>query len=302
MGEHNMVLQDDYRNSLIAAVVFHILLVIMLCLDPSSKTPVLTKTASTNAAPMQQNISNEQHEQQPIQAVSVNQNEVMQTVNRLKQERLNQQRAEENRQRALQQQAEAARQQRLKEQNRLAALRAKQLAEEQKHVKQLAELKKQEEQHRVAMKQQEEKLHKQQQEMQKLAELKQKEDQAKKVALAKKAAQQAAQQAAQNAAKEAQIAGEVNKYKAMILGAIGKQWILPENANSSLSSQFRIRLAPNGAVLSVVLLHSSGDPILDRSAQSAIYKASPLPVPHDVAVFNLFRDINLTVRPVNARG
>ena len=50
------------------------------------------------------------------------------------------------------------------------------------------------------------------------------------------------------------------------------------------------------------LIRSSGDPILDRSAQLAIYKASPLPVPHDLVAFNIFKDINLTVRPVNARG
>ena len=98
------------------------------------------------------------------------------------------------------------------------------------------------------------------------------------------------------------MSGEVDKYKALIIDSISRQWILPENANGNLSSQFRIRLAPNGAVLDVNLTRSSGDAILDRSAQSAIYKASPLPVPSDPATFNLFRDISLTVRPENARG
>ena len=105
-----------------------------------------------------------------------------------------------------------------------------------------------------------------------------------------------------DAQNNARVAGEVDKYKALIIGAISRQWILPENANSSQSSQFRIRLAPNGAVLEVSLTRSSGDAILDRSAQSAIYKASPLPVPSDPTTFNLFRDISLTVRPENARG
>ena len=105
-----------------------------------------------------------------------------------------------------------------------------------------------------------------------------------------------------DAQKNALTAGEVDKYKALIIGAISRQWILPENADSKMSSQFRIRLAPNGIVLEVSLTRSSGDPILDRSAQSAIYKASPLPVPSDPDTFNLFRDISLTVRPENARG
>ena len=114
--------------------------------------------------------------------------------------------------------------------------------------------------------------------------------------------QAAAQQAIIDAANTARVAGEVDKYKALIINAISQRWILPENADSTLSSQFRIRLAPNGSVLEVSLTRSSGDPILDRSAQSAIYKASPLPVPQDPTTFNMFRDISLTVRPVNSRG
>ena len=79
-------------------------------------------------------------------------------------------------------------------------------------------------------------------------------------------------------------------------------WILPEHVDRQLFSQFRIQLAPNGQVLSVGLIRSSGDPVLDRSAQAAIYKASPLPVPTDSEMFNLFRDISLTVRPESTRG
>ena len=124
-----------------------------------------------------------------------------------------------------------------------------------------------------------------------------------KEALEQKQQQAAAsQQAALTAENNARMAGEVDKYKALIIDSISRQWILPENANGNLSSQFRIRLAPNGAVLDVSLTRSSGDAILDRSAQSAIYKASPLPVPSDPSTFNIFRDISLTVRPENARG
>ena len=112
----------------------------------------------------------------------------------------------------------------------------------------------------------------------------------------------AKQQAAANAEKQARVAGEVDKYKALIVNAIGRHWILPDNADSALSSQFRIRLAPDGAVLEVSLTRSSGDALLDRSAQTAIYKASPLPVPTDSETFALFRDISLTVRPEQVRG
>ena len=112
----------------------------------------------------------------------------------------------------------------------------------------------------------------------------------------------AAEKKAQSLALAQRQAGEVNKYKALILNAIRDRWILPEHIDPGLSSQFAIRLAPTGAVLDVRLTRSSGDPILDRTAQAAIYKASPLPVPVDPVTFGLFREISLTVRPSVARG
>ena len=125
---------------------------------------------------------------------------------------------------------------------------------------------------------------------------------AKEQADALRKQQESSKLAAQNAEKNARIAGEVDRYKALIISAISRQWILPDNTQNNLSSQFRIRLAPDGSVLEVSLTRGSGDSVLDHSAQSAIYKASPLPVPADPEAFNTFRDISLTVRPENARG
>lgn len=309
-----MMQSTSYRNAFIAAIALHILIAMMLLVESTNQRPVLTAASQTQASPAQPLAVAE--EEQAIKAVSVDSKEVMETVNRLKEERVQQQKVEENRQKALKQQAEAARKQRIVEQQRveklkneaakLALAHKKQMQEEQRHLQQLAKQKEAEEQHLAEMKKQ------QQKEADKLAELKKKKTeellhaeiakQAKaKDDLAKKQ-QAAAQQAAVDAQNNARIAGVVDKYKALIINAISRQWILPENANSNLSSQFRIRLAPNGIVLEVSLTRSSGDPILDRSAQSAIYKASPLPVPSDPDTFNLFREISLTVRPENARG
>lgn len=316
-----MKLAPSYRNSLIAAVMLHVFLAMMLLVETTSEHPVLTAESKTMAS-QQQTLAVDQH-QEAIQAVSVDSQEVMNTVNHLKEERLHQQQAEQNRQRMLKQQADAAQKKRIEEQQRLVKLkeeaaklakaRAQQLLEEQQHLKQLAKQKAEEEKHIADMKIQQEQLKKQQQhEAEKLAELKKKKaEELARAALAReikakeelaKKQQAALQQAALDAQKNARIAGEVDRYKALIINAISRQWILPENAVSSQSSQFRIRLAPNGVVLEVSLTRSSGDPILDRSAQSAIYKASPLPVPSDPDTFNLFRDISLTVRPENAKG
>ena len=319
-----MMQSISYRNALIAALMLHILIAIMLLVESTNEHPVLVASAKTEMS--QEQPTPIEQQDQAIKAVSVNSQDVMNTVNRLKEERLQQQKAEDQRQRTLTQQAEAARLRRVAEQQhleklkdeaaKLAVTRQKQMEEDNLHLKQLAKQKVEQEKQLSEMKNQQIQMQKrQQQEKDKLVELQRKKaselariNQEKEIkatedlAQKERAATAAAQQATLNAEKMARTAGEVDKYKALIIGAISRQWILPENANSGMSSQFRIRLAPNGVVLEVNLTRSSGDSILDRSAQSAIYKASPLPVPNDPETFNLFRDISLTVRPESARG
>lgn len=317
-----MTLSISYRNAFVIAVLLHISIIIMLLVEHTSERPVLTNEAKNEATSAPMDIK--EQKAQAIQAVSVDSRQVMDAVNKLKEDRARIHQAELNRQRVLDQQAAKARAERLNEQRRveqlkneaakLAIAQQKKLVEEQEHLKKMAVLKAQQEKKLADMKQQQDLLKKQQAiESQKLAAIQKektaelaKAEQARaaevKAELAKKQQAAAQQQAALDAANNARVAGEVDKYKALIINAISRQWILPESANSNMSSQFRIRLAPNGAVLQVSLTRSSGDAILDRSAQAAIYKASPLPVPTDATTFNLFRDISLTVRPVNARG
>lgn len=328
-----MIKVPSFRNAFIASIVFHLCIVVMLSMDTSTQRPALTKE-NTNTPGVEQEKLATSPQPEVVKAVTVDSREIMETVERLKQERVQQQKAEQNRQKELNRQVELAKQQRLKEQQQLAKLkeeankiaiaRQKQAEEEKKHLKKLELQKIKEAKQLKELQEQKDKIVKQKAlEEKKLAELaKQKRldkekaerllvEQAKaekaralKAAAANQAAQAAAAkaEAAQNAQNQARIAGEVDKYRALILNAIGRNWILPDNANSSLSSQFRIRLAPNGMVLEVALIRSSGDALLDRSAQTAIYKASPLPVPTNAETFNLFRDINLTVRPEQVRG
>lgn len=306
---------SSYRKSFFIALGLHVSLALLLVIDSFIQHPAAMIEAKSNqeAAPMAQT---QQPSDQVVKAVSVNSQEIMETVNHLKEERAAQLKAEQARQQELMQQAKKAQQARIQEQQRLEKLkketeqlaiaRKKQIEEEQRRLEQLAMQKA-----RESARLKELKL-KHQEELQEVTELQKKhtEEKAKdelRQAQKEKAEQaeknqQAAQQAAMDAAKNARMAGEVDKYKAMIVNAIGRKWILPDNVNNHLSSQFRIRLAPNGTVLEVNLTRSSGDAILDRSAQTAIYKASPLPVPTDPGTFNLFRDISLTVRPENIRG
>jgi colicin import membrane protein len=326
-----MIYENSYRTAFGIAIAFHIFLAILLFADTSTQPPVME---IANKESSQQLPVDMETQPEPIKATAVDSKEVLETVNRLKQERLEQKRAEENHQKALQLQAEKARQDRLAEQkkveklkdeaSKLALAHEKQLAEEKAHLDQLAKQKKEEEKQLASMKEKQQQIEKlQKEESDKLEAIKKKKTEelakaeklkSEKEALEKaeldaklkaeqeKKRQAAIQQAALDNERNARIAGEVDKYKSAIIAAISRQWILPENVNKGVSSQFSIRLAPNGAVLDVSLTRSSGDAVLDRSAQSAIYKASPLPIPKDPEMFDVFREISLTVRPENVRG
>jgi colicin import membrane protein len=98
-------------------------------------------------------------------------------------------------------------------------------------------------------------------------------------------------------ARNQKVQGEVNKYKALILQAISQNWLVPPSVNKNLSAELMIRVAPGGTVLDVQVVKSSGDDGLDHSARTAVFKASPLPVPRDSDAFEPFRQFVLKVKP-----
>ncbi|HSW92910.1 MAG TPA: cell envelope integrity protein TolA [Gammaproteobacteria bacterium] len=93
------------------------------------------------------------------------------------------------------------------------------------------------------------------------------------------------------------VRGEVDKYKALILQTISQNWLVPPSVNKNLSAELMIRVAPGGIVLDVQVIKSSGDETLDHSAQSAVFKSSPLPVPKESDAFEPFRQFVLKVKP-----
>lgn len=96
-----------------------------------------------------------------------------------------------------------------------------------------------------------------------------------------------------------QSQGVIDKYKALIIQSIGEHWLVPLQADKSLTSELLIRLGPDGNVLDVKITKSSGDPSLDSSARAAVLKASPLPVPPSAEEFEPFRQFVLKVKPEN---
>lgn len=284
----------NYSRFFLMSSGLHLGLLCLLFINPHSSTQAVLEAQEYAKTPMEMAKS---PENAPILAVAVNASEVAEAMEKLQFEREQAKRQEQARLQKINDDAARAKAAKIAEMKRLQALqaKAKELAlkqtqmenEAKKHLEQLAIQKQVQEKQLAEMK------IKQDIETKRLAEL----EKQKQAEIAK-----AAEKKAQSLALAQRQAGEVNKYKALILNAIRDRWILPEHIDPGLSSQFAIRLAPTGAVLDVRLTRSSGDPILDRTAQAAIYKASPLPVPVDPVTFGLFREISLTVRPSVARG
>lgn len=276
----------SYQVAFVVALLFHASLLFSFVFHKSPERPVMQLEAVKAV---------ESKPEEIVKARSVDAKEVAAVVERLKNEREAERVREVKRKQEFALAEKRARDKRIAEERRLAKLKAEQkrLAE-----KRQAELEAEKKRLKAVQAQKAEEAKRLETLKQEQVALKKKQEEEK----AREMEQARAERAREEAERRARVSGVVDKYKALILGAISQQWILPDEVNPALSSQFKIRLAPNGSVLDVQLTRSSGDPVLDRSAEAAIYKASPLPVPGDADMFKLFREISLTVRPENVRG
>lgn len=111
------------------------------------------------------------------------------------------------------------------------------------------------------------------------------------------AAEIAADEKAEQASKDQALIGSIaSKIKRSIESNFNKVGL-----EDGLECILRVRLVPGGEVIDVSIAKSSGDDIFDRRAVNATQKASPLPVPDDVATFERLglREINMTFKPTN---
>jgi colicin import membrane protein len=133
------------------------------------------------------------------------------------------------------------------------------------------------------------------------------EAKAKAAAEAKqKAEAEAKARAEAEAALQAQLAAEegerrarsaLEEYIPYIQQKVVRNWIRPPGSPEGLVCVVKVRLIPGGEVVGATVIQSSGDPVFDRSVESAVLKASPLPLPPDPALFNHFREINFKFNP-----
>ena len=97
---------------------------------------------------------------------------------------------------------------------------------------------------------------------------------------------------------ERRLNTESARYQGLILEQLRRNWLRPATVPRGLECLLRIRLLPNGEVIDVRVIKSSGNEVFDRSAETAVYKASPLKVPGNPVLFNRdFRILNLYFNP-----
>lgn len=107
-------------------------------------------------------------------------------------------------------------------------------------------------------------------------------------------------QSEQEKARLAQAAAEgkvVDDYKSRIKAKIKSYIFMPQNVADDAQAEFDVTLLPGGTVLSARKTKPSGNDAYDAAVERAIWRAQPLPLPSDTALFNRFRELHLTFKP-----
>ncbi|HEX7047008.1 MAG TPA: cell envelope integrity protein TolA [Gammaproteobacteria bacterium] len=86
---------------------------------------------------------------------------------------------------------------------------------------------------------------------------------------------------------EAVRAGKLAEYESLITGKVMRNWLPPLNLEEDYYCEVRIRQIPGGEVVSVEA-GTCDNEILARSAEAAVWKASPLPPPPEPSLFDQY--------------
>ena len=90
-----------------------------------------------------------------------------------------------------------------------------------------------------------------------------------------------------------QVEEVINQYSSIVRQRVKRYWNKPNSVEEGLKCTLQISLMPDGDVKSVSFVNRSGNQIFDRSAESAVYKAAPFPLPLDPAARAEFRNFTL---------
>ena len=234
-----------------------------------------------------------------IDAVTVDIKQIEAELSRLKEidkqkeaEQIKKQKDLEKKLKNLEKKAADTEKKRKAEEKRLATLKKNQQAEKKKREQEelkLAEVKKQQEELEIKRRQEEQ--------QRKLDELKQKQEQQKRKLAEEALKQQLAEEQQQHEEAQAkQDLSVIDQYVAKIKNAIEREFNTT-GLQPGLSCVFRIRMIPGGDVVESKIIKPSGDAVFDSRAETALKKASPLPVADNPRIFDKMRVIRFTFEP-----
>ena len=103
--------------------------------------------------------------------------------------------------------------------------------------------------------------------------------------------------AEQQAEKEARDQGVVAEHVAYIQEKVRRNWLRPAGSSDDFTCTLEVSLIPGGDVAKAHVVQSCGSTVLDRSVESAVFKAAPLPVPRDSGLFHHFRELRFIFSP-----
>jgi colicin import membrane protein len=102
-------------------------------------------------------------------------------------------------------------------------------------------------------------------------------------------------------ATEARLEGEAGTAMQLASGrlqaAVRSNWIQPPTSTLGLSALINVHVRPTGEVISARVIRSSGNALFDRSAEIAVLKASPLPIPTNPRYYKYLKNFNFEFKP-----
>ena len=276
-------------RAVIYAVLMHLVLLLLLVFS-LDWTPKAIKPGSNK--PIQAQLVDVSKLKAIEEKKQAEQQRIKEEKRKLEQQKLRKAEAERNKKIEQERKAEAERTKKAEQEKirKVEAERTKK-AEQEKQRKAEAERKKKAEQEKKR-KAEAERNKKAEQEKQRKAEAER-----KKKAEAEAARRKEAEQALQAQLAEEQAQHALSQYIPHIQAKIQRNWLRPPGSSAGLSCMILVKLIPGGEVVDAKVVRSSGDPLFDRSVETAVLKASPLPLPQDTAMFKHFREIQFVFIP-----
>jgi colicin import membrane protein len=105
-------------------------------------------------------------------------------------------------------------------------------------------------------------------------------------------------EAEQGRLEEQRVQSVLGEYVAYIADKVERNWLRPPGSAAGLECTVNVKLIPGGDVVSARVVQSSGDTVFDDSAEKAVLRAAPLPVPDDPSIAKHFRDFNFVFKPL----